>query len=47
MSVNLRAAIVLGCVAGFTLTVFGSRVLAGDTNTTYTPVAEGSTPNNQ
>ncbi|MGA3042469.1 MAG: hypothetical protein ABSF54_16930 [Bryobacteraceae bacterium] len=43
MSVNLRAAIALGCMTGFSLTVFGSRAIAGDNTTTYTPVAEGST----
>ncbi len=43
MLVNLRAAIALGCIAGFLLSVFGSRALAADNTTTYTPVAEGST----
>ena len=47
--VNLRAALALGCLVGFYLTAFGSRAVAGDNGadpatTTYTPVAEGSTP---
>ena len=37
-------ALVLGCSFGLLLTAFGSRVLAADNTTTYTPVAEGSAP---
>jgi hypothetical protein len=39
-----RKAIVLLCAFGLLLTAFGSSVLAGDNTTSYTPVAEGSTP---
>ena len=45
----MRAVLALVCLVGFCLTVFGSHALAGDNGanpatTTYTPVAEGSTP---
>jgi hypothetical protein len=39
-----RKAIMLVCSFGLLVTAFGSSAMAGDNATSYTPVAEGSTP---
>jgi len=39
-----RKVALLGCALALLLTMFGSSALAGDNTTSYTPVAEGSTP---